>query len=475
MSISGALSNALNGLAVSSKRAELVSSNVANVLTDGYARRELALEANSGAGQSGVQFAGVTRIVNEQTLADRREAGAAQAHSGALMTHQSRIETLVGNPTDAGSLSARLVDFEASIDAAISRPDLLNRLEEVSHSASQVTTKLNEMSEGIQATRQQADAEILRLVEALGSNLNQVSELNRLIVASEVNNRDASSLFDQRQKLIDDISEIVPVRQMTRDFGEIALVSNGGALLLDGSAPEISFSSSGMIVPHMTVENGLLSNVLVNDRPAADLLAGGALGAELTIRDELAVELQEQLDLIALDFADRFQNPELDQSIDALQPALFTDNGDRVDASSLTGLAGRLTVNQSVSEEGDFEAWRLRDGLGATLPGEQGNNTFLTGMKDALSHASTLSSGLGQSVFELGSSLETRVASDRLRQEETHSFQTARFAQLKENELADGVDTDVEMQNLLLIEQAYAANARVVQTIDELMNTLLAM
>lgn len=39
--------------------------------------------------------------------------------------------------------------------------------------------------------------------------------------------------------------------------------------------------------------------------------------------------------------------------------------------------------------------------------------------------------------------------------------------------MADGVDTDTEMQRLLQYEQAYAANARVIQAIDEMMNTIL--
>ena len=44
---------------------------------------------------------------------------------------------------------------------------------------------------------------------------------------------------------------------------------------------------------------------------------------------------------------------------------------------------------------------------------------------------------------------------------------------LKQMQLADGVDTDAEMQKLMMIEQAYAANARVISAADELMQLLL--
>ena len=40
-------------------------------------------------------------------------------------------------------------------------------------------------------------------------------------------------------------------------------------------------------------------------------------------------------------------------------------------------------------------------------------------------------------------------------------------------ELAQAVDSDEELQNLMLIEQAYAANAKVMTVVDQLMDTLL--
>jgi flagellar hook-associated protein 1 FlgK len=41
--------------------------------------------------------------------------------------------------------------------------------------------------------------------------------------------------------------------------------------------------------------------------------------------------------------------------------------------------------------------------------------------------------------------------------------------------LASGVDTDQELQTLLQVERMYAANAKVMQTVDTLITTLLEM
>lgn len=39
--------------------------------------------------------------------------------------------------------------------------------------------------------------------------------------------------------------------------------------------------------------------------------------------------------------------------------------------------------------------------------------------------------------------------------------------------LADGVDNDREMEMLLQIEKAYAANAKVIQVVDEMLDQIL--
>jgi flagellar hook-associated protein 1 FlgK len=46
---------------------------------------------------------------------------------------------------------------------------------------------------------------------------------------------------------------------------------------------------------------------------------------------------------------------------------------------------------------------------------------------------------------------------------------------LRQQELSRGVDTDAEMQNLIRIEQMYAANARVVQAAEAMLDELMRM
>jgi flagellar hook-associated protein 1 FlgK len=52
-------------------------------------------------------------------------------------------------------------------------------------------------------------------------------------------------------------------------------------------------------------------------------------------------------------------------------------------------------------------------------------------------------------------------------------FARVRLEELTARELAQGVDSDQELQKLMLIERAYAANARVVETADQMIRRLM--
>ena len=62
MSLTGSLNSALSGLNAAARAAELISSNVANAMTEGYARRELQTSARVvGQSGQGVKVDGVLR------------------------------------------------------------------------------------------------------------------------------------------------------------------------------------------------------------------------------------------------------------------------------------------------------------------------------------------------------------------------------------------------------------------------------
>ena len=482
MSMSSALSNALSGLTASARAADVVSANVANALTDGYGRRQLNLSSRVLGGEgSGVHINGVSRQVDEAVIADRRLADASLGASETIAGFLNQLEDIIGVPGNAGALSDRMANLDAAFIEAASRPDSEPRLQNVMQEARGLAGHINRISREIQTRRTDADQDIANQVDRLNSTLNDIVQLNRAILTQNTSGRDASALLDQRQQLVDRIASIVPVRSVPRDHGQIALITDGGAILLDGRASEIGFTGVGLITEDMTLSAGSLSGLTLNGNPvdptASGILGGGSLSALFSIRDDLATTAQANLDAVARDLVERFQDPAVDPTLGVTSAGLFTDAGVFFDPANEPGLSTRLSINPAVDPAAGGAVWHLRDGIGALLPGDPGNATLLQNYSQALNRAQVPVSGgitnVARSSVGLASELLSTVGSIRQTVEADVAFATAKSEALKNQELQDGVDTDYEMQQLLSIEKSYAANARVIQTIDDLIQSLL--
>ncbi|MEM7239266.1 MAG: flagellar basal body rod C-terminal domain-containing protein, partial [Pseudomonadota bacterium] len=156
---------------------------------------------------------------------------------------------------------------------------------------------------------------------------------------------------------------------------------------------------------------------------------------------------------------------------------LFTDNGAAFDPAAVTGLAGRLSLNQQVDPFSGGDPTRLRDGLNAVTQGEPGNTTILRGLQDAMTVAQAAPAGTGLSgsfgAAELAAEIgNITIARSRSAEAATGLLQ-GRFDGLQDAERsATGVDTDQELSRLLVVEQMFAANARVIEVIDTLLTRL---
>jgi len=484
MSMSSALSNALSGLTASSRTAETVSSNIANALTDGYGRREINLSSRVLGGEgSGVHIDGISRMVDQVVIGDRRLAdaslGASSTHAGFLQ----RIENVIGEPGVAGSLSDRLAGLDAAFVEAASRPDSEPRLQNVLRNVRGLTDHINIISREIQSQRTQADQSISNQVDLLNNSLQKIEQLNYTILAQNSGGRDTSALMDQRQQLVDQISSIVPMRAVPRERGQIALITTGGAILLDGRAAEVGFTSVGLITEDMTLDAGSLSGLTLNGNALSTsrngIMSGGSLTALFEVRDELAITAQDNLDSFARDLVERFQSPTVDPTLGLLDAGIFTDAGALFDPANEAGLSTRLSINGLVDPLAGGDIWRLRDGLGAVAQGDVGNATLLQNLSSALTTTQVPVSGnitnATRSSSGLASDFLSAISTGRQSAEVEIVFSMTKVDTLKTQELQGGVDTDHEMQELLLVEQAFAANARVMQTVDDLIQTLLRM
>lgn len=480
MSLNLALGNALSGLGATARMAEVVSANLANALTEGYGRRSVDLSSQSMDGRgAGVRIDGIARSADRALLSERRGAETLLSDRRTLATMLRRIEGDLGASEAGTSLAARVQALEGALVAASADPSSDIRLGQVLDRLTGVTAALHENAASVQARRQEADADIARQVEDLNDAFGGIARLNGDIGQALGMGRDATALMDQRQVLLDRVAKMVPIREMERPNGGLALVTPQGAILLDGTrASQVGFTPTPIITAGMTLGTPGLSGLTLDGRPVepdgVGRLAGGALGAAFALRDDILPTMGARLDAVARDLMERFTDPTTDATL-AGNPGLLTDAGAALTPPPAPGLASRITVNPRVDPDRAGSLSRLRDGLGpAALPAPVGEAGQIRRWLAALDAPRVLATG-GQaaSAATLAAGLSAEVGARRLSAEREESFANARWSTLRETELAQGVDSDHEMQLLMSIEKAYAANARVISTVDAMMRSLL--
>lgn len=479
MSLNAAARNALSGLNMASVTTRLISDNIANALTPGYGVRTISLTSDQNG--TGVRIQGITRQMDPVLLSNRRLADAEFASASTASTYISRVQDAVGLPDSDYSLSGRMAQFQTDLLEAASRPDSGIRLDQAVTSASDLVEAINQAASSVQDLRNDAEKDIAEQVGRLNELLGQIEELNSNIATTGVAGGTTAPLLDQRQNLVDELNEIVPVKEVARENGQISLYTSGGAILLDFEAVEIGFEQANLVTVYKSIDDGSLSGLTLNGRDistSADgsMLKGGTLLAAFEFRDVTAVEMQDRLDGMAQDLITRFEDPSVDLTRSPGDPGMFTDNGNVVDTSDVLGLAQRLELNAAIDPSQGGETWRLRDGLGSAVEGDPGDASLIQDMVGAMDAGLTSPAAIGTGSYSatgLVDYVTSLISTERAYAETTQTYaanQQTEYAALLE---AEGVDTDAELQALLVIEQIYAANAQVLSAVDEMLTSLL--
>ncbi len=487
MSISQALNNAASGLTAASRRAGVASNNIANALTEGYNRRDvnLAERVTDGMG-AGVSVAGISRATNPALTNERRMADAGLAFDTANADAMTRVSNALGGPEDPSSLFQKYDNLESAMRALAETPNSTPLQQKVVSTAKDLAASFNQIASSYQQIRSDADKEIGMRVDEVNDALQKIEALNGAIGRGAAAGGDVAALEDQRQQLINKVNEAIPVRELVREGGRIDLMTPEGVFLLAGTARTVEFSPASLVTADQEYLGGAgaLSGLSVEGKditpggPGSLTISNGAIAGLFNVRDNTVPEMSNALDALAFDLIGRFEDPAVDPTLNPGDPGLFTDNGAASDVLNLNGLAGRIEVNIAVDPSQGGEVWRVRDGVQAVVPGPAGSDAFVRALISAMSdtrpsHAALQSPG-DLNASEGAAHLIALAGGASARASEQLGASSALSQSLYEAEkMETGVDTDRELQNLLIIEQSYAANTRVIQAVDEMIRRLM--
>ena len=345
MTLSLALNNALSGLQANTRQAEVISTNVANALTEGFGRRGLSLSPGA---ISGVRVDGVVRASAPALTEARRFADASASAASVLSDAFTRLASAVGEPGGLAALATAADDLDAALAAAADTPESPTLLKNAALAAGDFSASINRIAAEAMKVRISADASIAGQVQTINASLSKIQSLNGEIKAKQLSGGDVSALLDQREVLIKEASGMIPIRTIERPFGEVAIYARNGGQLLDGKVFELGFTPSPNAPSGATVGNGGLSGLTINDVPIAigegdgnGLFDGGSLAASFEVRDQIATEATAMLDGLAAGLITRVQDLPEDATLSIGDAGIFTDGGTAFDPADEAGIALR--------------------------------------------------------------------------------------------------------------------------------------
>ncbi|MGF1563335.1 MAG: flagellar hook-associated protein FlgK [Geminicoccaceae bacterium] len=493
MAISAAFNIAQSGLNANKQRADIAANNIANALTPGYHRKDVTLSAWVGAGRSGGVTTGALLRAHDTAMQQSlRDSAAGAGLDGARAAAATRLIDSLGEPGSGDSIAETFNALEDAFVDLYNDPGDIYRQGEVLRAAQGVAAKLNRLHDVVVQSRLEADQAIGRGVDALKADLTEIQTLNREIVRSVGSGVDHVDLLDARDAAVDRVAEKVGAIVHEKSDGSIALFTAGGVPLLDVNISTIGFGATASLDAGSRYDplgGGSLSGLVIagiDVTPAAggpQQLTSGSLAGHFAVRDDDALQSIAVLDTLAANTIARFQDPTVDTSLTLGDPGLFTDAGAYLADTSVNipvGLSGAIRVNPIVDPAQGGATFRLRDGLAAVTAGPESHQQQVDRFLDAIGRLEPLpaQSGLttNRSLNGFASDINIQLAATNVGIENTASRSDEALTVLQTSySNLTGVNTDLELQNVLEAEKLFAANANVLQTASSMIDELLRL
>ncbi|HEX5506981.1 MAG TPA: flagellar hook-associated protein FlgK [Pseudolabrys sp.] len=357
MSLTQALSTALTGLNAAQTALSITAGNIANAQTPGYVRKNaVQVETAFGASGIGVSVTEINRVLDQFVQQQLRTESSGASYADLSASFYQQIQSVYGDPGSDGSLETIFNNFTTALQTLTTSPDDPSTQAAVVGAAQVLTQQLNTMTDGIQSLRAQAELGISSDVTAANTALQQIASLNQQISGSTHNDATSAALEDQRDKYIDQLSQLMDIKVLTNNNNQVSVFTSSGVQLVGLSASQLSFNAQGAVTAQsqwnadpskstlgtitLTAPNGSTTDLI-----ATGGIHSGEIAAYLQMRDQTLVQAQTQLDQLAASMSSALSDQQTDGSQVTGPPAGFD-----VDVGSLAnGNSVNLTYTDTTS------------------------------------------------------------------------------------------------------------------------------
>jgi flagellar hook-associated protein 1 len=451
------INTALSALRYNQVALDTASHNIANVGTEGYTRRRVEAASagtpttpamwsrNQNAG-GGVRITGVTRMTDAFLDARVRTEHGKQSYLDTRQAVLDRLETGIGEPGENG-LSAVMAEFRQGWADLANNPS-------TDAARSQVLARGASLADAVQIqarnfTTEAGDqrARVNVLVAEVDTIASDLAATNKAIQVAQLDGSDAGNLLDQRDLLALRLSKLTGGTTTANGTGGLDVAVNGVALVTGGIAGRLEVASG--VTPTGEADGNPVTFQVVHPVDGTSAVPDGVGGEIGAVRDLLDVTIPGYL-------------AGLGEVARALADAVNALHQGGYDAAGAAGApfftydpadpAGTLEVG--ITDPADVAASGV---AGGAVDGS---------VADALAELTAPETGYQQLVNGFG----TTVASSR-RLADSQMMLTQQVDGARD-QLA-GVSLDEEMLSMVEYQRGYEAAARVLTTVDSILDTLI--
>ncbi len=495
----------------------LINNNIANINTPGYSKERLELSqkvvmstgANIGAvaAQMGVGSMVDTVTRNRETYFDNyyRSESTTFNYYKELDSNISLIEDAANELEEGGIGDAFIQFYDASHKLSMDPVDSVTRTNFV-QKAMDLTQNFNDTANQLTGIQENLvgnsvnpgslDKSKLGLITSeLNTKFDALIELNRVIGLSSAMGTAPNGLMDERDRLLDDISEYIPISVNEKANNNLS-ISVGNYEILDGDTRHIEFDvafntesmgTEGVYDPTVVVLTRIEDDEVINSN-ANDLFKTGQIAGVLdSVRydfddpDKLTTNnIMTRLNKLAREFAEAVNSIQTSGKYIVVDENRLSDpvnNPDEIPENIFVDGAGyvnditasSITVNDNIVKDvfkiaaaQSDDVLEKGDGSNA-LAIAQLRNEYNSELDNA-TFEDYLSSVVGKIGIESSSIKQSYEAQDSIMK----NIKTKR-------ESIMGVNLDEELTDLLRYQRAYEASAKVLNTVSKSLETIINM
>lgn len=445
--LNSALSIAIGALMADQSALNVTTNNVANADTPGYSRQRAIFSENPPMVMAGLSFGAGVKLEQIESIRDPilqlriEQETQQQGANDAFVSAMQQIEVIF-NQTSGGDIATRMSAFFSSVQQLSTDPMNQSLRQNLLTSASNLASSFRTAARNLTMQKNNVDLDVTETVEQVNILTTSIAKLNGQIKAIEDLHENAGTYIDQRDEMVRQLSQLVDLTSLQTDAG-LTLTTNHGTALVSGQQ---SFALSTQ--PDISG----VQHIFSQGADVTSFISSGKLAGLLAVRDSKVPALLSGLDTLAAGFASAINaanrmgtdlngNP----GVDIFVPPPAGGTG------AASTIAVQMTDPSLVAASSDG------------TPRSNANLANFTAVHDQpIISGQTPTEFYSNLVFNVGTDLSNAQADQQASELVLNQLQDQRGS-------ISGVSLDEEAANMLRYQRAYEAAARVVSTVNEMM------